>query len=260
MKKFVSYLKADWKRLLCPGKLLLSIACMTGILLLAMLEGIDLNTDVLYVFSLTMYGAPALMILVCAALAFAGSFCEDMEHKYVMQQMIRGNVGAYVSARVCSVFLSAMLGTVAGILLFVNILHLRLPWTDALSQQYDHLLRSGGLKLFLRSRRFELYFLCYAVQYGLLTGILSLWASYLSMYISNQMLVLATPMVLYYVVDYLLNGLFHGMVNLGLIFSASNNLFSQDYFAVLFAAALGIGNVVLLGLLMARKLRRKIYE
>lgn len=91
MKKFHAYLRADLKRLLCSGR-------------------------------------PAMMILVCAAIAFADSLCEDAEQKYRMQQIIRGNAGAYVSARICSVFLSALLTTAMGILLFVNILHLRLAW------------------------------------------------------------------------------------------------------------------------------------
>lgn len=260
MKKFRSYLRADLKRMLCSVKFLLSPVLMAGTLLIAMLEGIDLNTDVLYVFSLTMYGVPAMLILVWGAMAFADSLCEDTEHKYVMQQTIRGNVGAYLSARACSIFLSAMVTTVIGIFLFANILHIRLAWTGADSQQYEHLLRAGGLRIFLRSRSFEPYFLCYGIQYGLLAGILSLWASYLSLYIANRMLVLALPMILYYFTDYLLEGLFPGMINLGLIFSASNNLFSDDLLAVLFAAAVAIVNFVLLRILMVRKIRRGIYE
>lgn len=67
-------------------------------------------------------------------------------------------------------------------------------------------------------------------------------------------------MILYYFTDYLLEGLFPGMVNLGLIFSASNNLFSDDLSAVLFAAGVTIVNFVLLRILMVRKIRRRIYE
>lgn len=139
MKKFRSYLRADLKRMQCSVKFLVSPVLMAGTLLIAMLEGIDLNTDVLYVFSLTMYGVPAMLILVWGAMAFADSLCEDTEHKYVMQQAIRGNVRAYLSARVCSIFLSAMVTTAAGIFLFANILHLRLPWTGADCQQAFYL-------------------------------------------------------------------------------------------------------------------------
>lgn len=261
MKKFCSYLKTDFKRLMCSAKPFISVVLTVGALLLATLEGIDLHAGVLYVFSLVMYGMPAMMILVCAAIAYADSFCEDMEHKYTMQQLIRGNVGSYISARMLSIFLAAMFTTVFSIFLFVNILHLHLAWVEVSgADQYDHLLRAGGLRIFLRNRKFELYFLCYGMQYGLLSGILSLWASYLSLYISNRMLVLAAPMILYYFTDYLLAGIFPGMVNLGWIFSASYNLFSDDLLSVLFAVAIIIINFVLLRMLIVWKIRGKIYE
>lgn len=71
MKKFCSYLRADLKRLLCSAKIIISVALTVGVLLLATLEGIDFHAGVLYVFSLVMYGMPAMMILICGALAFA---------------------------------------------------------------------------------------------------------------------------------------------------------------------------------------------
>ena len=86
--------------------------------------------------------------------------------------------------------------------------------------------------------------------------ILSLWASYLSLYISNRMLVLAAPAVLYYFTDYVLEGIFPGRINLGLIFSASYNLFSDDLLSVLFAVIITVVNFVLLWMLMVRKIKR----
>ncbi len=261
MKKICFYLKADIKRLLCSPRPILSVLLTVGVLLAAALEGIYWDAGVLYVFSLVMYGMPAMMILICGSVAFADSFCEDMEHKYLMQQLFRGNVGAYVSARMLSIFLAAMLTTALGIFVFVNILHLRLAWVGTSGvEQYESLLRAGGLRGLLEGRRFELYFLCYGVQYGVLSGILSLWASYLSFYISNRMLVLAAPMILYYFADYLLAGLFPGKVNLGLIFSASNNLFSNDLFAVSVVIVAAILNFILLKPLMEWRMRGKIYE
>lgn len=260
MKKICYYLKADVKRLLCSARLVLSVLLSVGVLLIAALEGIYWDAGVLYVFSLVMYGMPAMMILICGAAAFADSFCEDMEHKYLTQQLLRGNVGAYVSARMLSIFFAAMLTTALGTFLFVNILHLRLAWVEASGvEQYESLLRAGGLRGLLGSGRFELYFFCYGMQYGALTGILSLWASYLSFYISNRMLVLAAPMILYYFTDYLLAGIFPGKINLGLLFSAANNLFSNDFLAVFLVAVIAIMNFILLKPLLARKIGRKIY-
>lgn len=261
MKKFCSYLGADLKRMLYSEKIIISAALTVAVLLLAALEGIDLHAGVLYAFSLVMYGMPAMMVLICGALTFADSLCEDAEHKYMRQQIIRGDVRMYVLARICSIFLSAFVTTALGIFLFANILHFRFEWVETTGlQHYDSLLLSGGLRNFLKSREFEWYFLCYGLQYGLLSGILSLWASYLSLYISNRMLVLAAPAILYYFADYVLEGIFPGMVNLGLIFSASYNLFSDDFLSVLLAVIITIVNFVLLWMLMLWKIRGKVYE
>lgn len=256
MKKFGPYLRADLKRLLCSARPASSVALTVAVLLLAALEGIFLEAGVLYVFSLVMYGMPAMMILVCGALAYADSFCQDIEHKYMMQQIIRGDTGAYVLARICSIFLAAMLTTALGIFLFANVLHIRLAWVEASgAEQYEGLLRGGGLRILLKSRRFELYFLCCGLQYGLLSGILSLWAAYLSLYLPNRMLVLAAPMILYYFADYLLVGKFPGMINLWLIFCASNNLLADDFLSVLLAVGITAVNLGLLWTLMVRKIR-----
>ena len=255
MKKSCLYLKADLKRLFCSARPILAVLLTVGALLLAALEGIDWDAGVLYVFSLVMYGMPSMMILVCAAAAFADSFCEDMEHKYLMQQLLRGSAGSYLSARMLSIFLAALFTTAMGILLFVNILHLHLPWVgESGVEQYENLLLSGRLKGLLESQSFELYFLCYGMQYGVLSGILSLWAAYLSLFISNRMLVLASPMILYYFTDYLLAEIFSGKVNLGLIFSPSGSLFSEDLPAVLLVAAVAMMNFMLLGRLIAWKI------
>ena len=109
-------------------KFLISIALMICVLLFSTLEGIALDTNVLYVFSIVMYGMPAMMILVCGAIAFADSFCEDIEHKYVMQQVIRGDIEVYVSARIFSIFSVTMLSVTFGMFLFKFVIIYILPY------------------------------------------------------------------------------------------------------------------------------------
>lgn len=106
MKKFCSYLRADLRRLLCSVKMILSVALTVVMLILATLEGIDFHAGVLYVFSLVMYGMPEMVVLICGAVAFADSLCEDAEHNYIRQQIIRGRVGIYVSRRLIVVCVS----------------------------------------------------------------------------------------------------------------------------------------------------------
>ena len=260
MRKFCYYFKTDLKRSVCSMKLVISIALTMGVLLLSTLEGIALDTNVLYVFSIVMYGMPAMMILVCGAIAFADSFCEDIEHKYVMQQVIRGDIEGYVSARIFSIFSVTMLSVTLGIFLFANIMHYKLAWVDVSGLQYDHIIHAGGLRFFLIHKWYSLYYFCYGIQYSVLAGILSLWAAYLSMFISNRMLVLSAPMVQYYFVDYILTTASSGRLNLAAVFSASNNIFRNDSLSLLLVVVIAAINVILLRKLLIRRLRRKICE
>lgn len=260
MRKVCAYLKADLKRMLCTVQFPLSVALAVAVLLIATLEEINLNTDVLYVFTLVMYGMPAMIILVCGAVASADIICEDTEHKYIMQEILRGDIKTYLSAKILSIFLTTLLSTALALFLFANLLHIRLAWSgECCSQQYENLLRSGSFRSLLKNRNFEMYFSCYALQYGILSGILSLWAAYLSMFISNRMLVLSAPMLLYFFTDFFLAKLFTGSVYLALIFSPAYNLFSNDLLSALLVFGIAIGNLLLIWNLMIWKTRRDLY-
>ena len=130
MRKLKGYFLADVKRAFVSSKFLMAIVLMIIILFFVLLVGIALDTNVLYVFSIVIYGMPSLFVLVCAAIPYADSFCEDVEKRYIFQIAIRGGIKNYVSVRVLSIFLSAMVTTSLGLFLYALILHLRLEWVD----------------------------------------------------------------------------------------------------------------------------------
>lgn len=238
---------------------MLSIILSIGVLLLVTQEGIALDTDVLYVFSIVMYGMPAMAILVCGAIAFADSLCEDMEQKYMLWQVSRGNLEAYVTARTLSIFGITMISSALGLFLFASMLHIRLPWADVSGLQYDHLLHAGGFRIFLTHGLYPVYYFCYGLQYGVLVGIMALWASCLSLYVPNRMLVLCAPMIVYYFTDYALAESSSGMLSLGMIFSPSNNLFLNDFLSVLLVIGIAFVNLCLVRRIMLICLRGRIY-
>jgi hypothetical protein len=98
------------------------------------------------------------------------------------------------------------------------------------------------------------------MQYGILAGILSLWAAYFSLFISNRMLVLSAPMIQYYFMDYILSSVSSGTLNLAVIFSPSNNIFLNDFLSVSLVVIIAVINLILLRKFLIRKLRRKIFE
>ena len=260
MKKICRYLEADFRRSICSARFVLSVILTIGVLLLATREGIALDTDVLYVFSIVMYGMPAMVILVCGAIAFADSLCEDMEQKYMLLQISRGDLETYVTARILSIFFATIASTALGIFLFAGILHIHLPWADTAGLQYDHMIHAGGLRLFLTHELYPAYYFCYGLQYGVLVGIMALWAACLSIYVPNRMLVLSAPMIIYYFADYALAECSARMLSLGVIFSPSNNLFLHDLLSVALVIGIAVVDLCLVRKIMIMSLRGKIYE
>ncbi len=256
MRKMKGYFLADFKRAFVSLKFLMAIILMIIILLFATLEGIALDTNVLYVFSIVMYGMPSMIILVCAAISYADSFCEDVEKRYIFQIAIRGGIKNYVSIRVLSIFLSAMVTTSLGLFLYVLILHLRLEWVD----MEEVAMQANGYSYLLKRGWYLAYYLGYGIRYGALAGLLSLWASCLSIYLPNRMLTLAAPMIIYYFVDFILAKLFQGSLNLSAIFSPGQSLYFDESFAIALVVGIVIINFWLLRRILMGALRKKIYE
>ena len=80
---------------------------------------------------------------------------------------------------------------VLGSLLFVASIRLKIPWT---SEGLQDIFMEGMYGSLIAGEHYWSYvFLC-ALQMGMLAGTLSLAASFLSMFVSNKMLILITPL------------------------------------------------------------------
>lgn len=128
------------------------------------------------------------------AFSYATAFCEDLEYKYARYSINRGNTWEYVVSRAVAVYGSSVGTMVLGSLLFVAAIRLRLPWTSDIINQDIYLV--GMYSPLVAGGRYWAYvFLC-ALQMGMLAGVLSLAASFLSTFVSNKMLILITPILI----------------------------------------------------------------
>ena len=159
-------LYADLYRAFLSKRFAFSVLLVITVLLAASFEGIALHTEVLYVFSLVMYGMPAMLVIIGGASAYAGSIVSDIEHRYIRGILSRTGVRQYIFSKMISIFLTGMLNVGLGIFLYALLLHLKLPWVQAESSQYQHLLLSGGLRFFLSRGWFTAYFCCGAFNMG----------------------------------------------------------------------------------------------
>ena len=131
------------------------------------------------------------------------------------------------------VYGSSVISMVLGSLLFVASIRLKIPWT---SEGLQDIFMEGMYGSLIAGEHYWSYvFLC-ALQMGMLAGTLSLAASFLSMFVSNKMLILITPILIQQILlEYRGKGWFSVM----LIYPTLNR-FSTDiqYFLTVFGCSL----------------------
>ena len=257
MKSMKRTVLTDMRRAFCSIKFPISIGIVIMVLCIATLEGIALNEDVLYVFSIVMYGMPAMIILIAGTFIYGDSLCLDVEHRYIISSMIRSGTKSYVVSKIFVIFFAAVMSICLGIVIYASVLHLFMPWTQTVSNQYEFLMQSGSFRFLLEHNMFILYFFMWGLQYGMLAGVLAVLSAYVSLFITNKMLVLATPFLCYYFIDFALAILFQEKYSVMSIYSASNNIMGNDVKS--FALAVGISCIFLavIGKLIEKKIKKE---
>lgn len=116
------------------------------------------------------------------AFSYATVFCEDLEYKYARYSINRGNTWKYVVSKAVVVYGSSVITMVWGSLLFVASIRLKIPWT---SEGLQNIFKEGMYGSLIAGEHYWSYVFLYALQMGMLAGVLSLAASFLSMFVSK---------------------------------------------------------------------------
>ena len=157
-----------------------------------MVNGNVLDT---YIMSTNMSGV--MIAYAFCAFSYAAVFCEDLENKYARYSINRGNTWRYVASKSVVIYGSSVLTMVLGTFLFVVCIRIRLPWVS----EYANIgvLQAGMYRTLLDGEHYWMYVFFYALQQGMLAGVLSLAAAFLSMFVSNKMMIWITPILIYQV-------------------------------------------------------------
>lgn len=261
--KVLDYLKIDLLRAMVSWKFLVGVLGVSLVMYIASLEGIASDTNVTYVVWLIVYGMLFMISLVFSAFPFAGCFCEDFEQKYAYSQIERGSLKNYAIAKVIAIMLVTSITMMLGVVLYVSLLHIKLPWFNQEDAICQSALSLGGFRIILKKEWYFLYFALFGLQYGILAGILALLASYVSLYINNKLLTLSVPFMSFYLISYYCRALFGNWekINLIYIFNATFNIWDNDIISFGYAVLVGLVFAVILGRLIFTKLKRKMnYE
>lgn len=259
MKNFFKYLKVDLYRCFLSIRFVSAVVISISILLVASLEANAgfFNPDVYSLFLYTMYTLPHILIMSGAAFAYAGSICEDMEHLYIRNEIMRGTKKSFVAARILTIFLSAQSVVTIGCTLFAVILRIWYPWVIEKDGNMYEITIESGLFGELPAGGFHLpYFVLWGVVYGILAGVLALIASWLSLYIPNKTLMLISPVVIFYFLEQLSVKIFPQYVGLEIFFTIDFCWTQNTGMAMLVVISVAVLGMLLFGCLIYNKLKK----
>lgn len=256
---FYRYLILDMKRAFISWKFLGGIAGVFLVLGFAALETKQWHISVLNAFSLIVYSMPFLLTLIFTTFVFGQCFCEDIAHRYIRLLIIRGNIKTYVLSKVITIFFSSMITMTVGIFLFVLVLHVKYPWINLEESTYEALLMDGSFRYFLSNKNFLLYFFSCGVQYGLLAGLMSVFAALFSLIYHDTLFVLSIPLVLWYCIQYYGAALFSSAkLNLNFIYDIQYNVWDNDICSFLYACFVAAVIGMLLGVIIYKLIKRQV--
>lgn len=260
--KMLDYLKVDLLRAMWSWRFLTGILGVCLVMYIASLEGIASDMNVTYVVFLIVYGMLFMISFVFSAFPFAGCFCEDFEQKFAYSQIERGNLRSYAAAKVIAIMVVTSITMMLGMVLYVSLLHLKLPWFSETDSICQDALTLGGFRVILKKRWYCLYFALFGLQYGILAGILALLAAYVSLYINNRLLVLSVPFMSFYLISYYSRTLFGDLEKLDFIyiFNATYNIWDNDFLSFGYAVLVGLISMIILGSLIFARLKRKMND
>lgn len=219
----------------------------------------DSDISVFDTYMMITYGMPFMLTIVFCAFSYAGSICEDYENKYINFEVIRGHLGAYVLSKVVVIFLSAIIVITIGTIINVLARRCILPWIVNDSAFYEGALKGGGLKCILKKGHYLLYFTLASMQLGIMIGVFSVFSSYISLYISNKLLILSVPIMTYYFTDYFIGEIFgENAYRLYYIFGINTPIFKSDLLSFLLPLGIGVLCIFILYWAIYIKIRRRM--
>ena len=225
-------------------------------------EGYE-SMNVFEIFYGVIYGLPIQISLILAAIPYTCSLCDDLEYRYIFSILTRETTFTFIIKRFLVIFLTAWMVMICAICLYVMIIHSVMPWYDGvIGGEYDMLIvEAGGWYDQIMKKNEFLFFLVFALQYGMLSGVLALIAANISIVCPNRLLTLSAPFLVIYILNDLssINSMAGGRLDLWQIYNILYNVMKNDkisfFYSIIFTIIVGIILCSTGRLLLERKLR-----
>ena len=158
-----------------------------------------------------------------------------------------------MASKVSVIYLTSVAVMVLGSMVFVFLCRTQGPWVNPEADDVGVYLAGvyGGL---IEEGHYAWYCMFYALQLGLLAGMLSVLAAFFSLYITNKVTVFALPVLIYQI---LLESSGSGKFTV-YAFCAYNKYFARDWQCLLSLFLVSMGFVTILAWGIFKKLRTRM--
>lgn len=200
MKAFLHSLRCDLSRALSGIGFFAAMLAVVVIQMQAVLE--ELLTpggDVIYYLDLTLCtGYMQILMPAVGTLCYSRVLQRDRETGYMIYEKYRVTRGVYDFSKITACFVGAWLSVVAGMLLFIGILALKVPMVSETAFGNMDAYETGLFGRLLAEQKYLLYVLCMACVRGLIAGAWSLVGMAASTVSKERMMAYTAPFLIAY--------------------------------------------------------------
>ncbi len=247
------YLRGDFKRALFTNRFLIGVAGVVFALFYSLHRMADI-ASVYTAYMDALYFIPFSVALIFCAVPFAGSFLEDIKHKYIQLLIMRGSLKKYLMSKIIMIYISSAFSMFFGIMLFIVLVRLQVPWALEDEYLYSDILT----KVFWENGHHLIFFAIHALFIGLMAGNLAILAAYVSLFWQEELLTIALPFLVYYLIVYYEYGLFGNVawLNIKQIFNISYDVWKHPLYTLLWPVCVSLVTIVSVGTGIYKKLGR----
>lgn len=196
-----SYLKMDFYRMLTSKYFGIGILGVVGVYGLSLMQ---LKSQDVYLLNYYIkFYSTYMVLLIFGAVAYSNAMMEDLEYKNYYLQIQKGSFRKYIWSKVITAFISAVIVMVLGTSIFCLMAHFKMPLLSPDNDMLEYLADGDYLSQLITPETIFWYLIADAAMTGLMAGIFSVFAMWLSLFVKNQMFTVMVPIVgFYFFVNY----------------------------------------------------------
>lgn len=254
-----SYLKMDFYRMLTSKYFGIGILGVVGVygFSLVQLKSQDVYLLNYYIKFYSTY----MLLLIFGAVAYSNAMMEDLEYKNYYLQIQKGSFRKYIWSKVITAFISAVIVMVLGTSIFCLMAHFKMSLLSPDNDMLEYLAEGDYLSQLITPETIFWYLIADAAMTGLMAGIFSVFAMWLSLFVKNQMFTVMVPIVgFYFFVNYFTR-IFgeNDYFKLNVIYISNGKIFETSFSCFCYALFVAVAIAAITGKLIYSKMQNDIW-